>query len=63
LGVEWSIPNFINFNKKIKMEFKKKVLREAVNVESNNVKTFSEKPQNVIVTESQLERLIENLNN
>jgi hypothetical protein len=45
------------------MEFKKKVLREAVNVESNNVKTFSEKPQNVIVTESQLERLIENLNN
>ena len=37
------------------MEFKKKVLREAVNVESNNVKTFSEKPQNVIVTESQLE--------
>jgi hypothetical protein len=62
LGVEWSIPNFINFNKKIKMEFKKKVLREAVNVESNNVKTFSEKPQNVIVTESQLERLIENLN-
>jgi hypothetical protein len=44
------------------MEFKKKVLREAVNVESNNVKTFSEKPQNVIVTESQLERLIENLN-
>jgi hypothetical protein len=44
------------------MEFKKKVLREAVNVESNNVKTFSEKPQSVIVTESQLERLIENLN-
>lgn len=44
------------------MKFKKKVLREAVNVKSNNVKTFSEKPQNVIVTESQLERLIENLN-
>ncbi len=44
------------------MEFKKKVLREAVNVESNNVKTFSEKSQNVIVTESQLERLIEKLN-
>ena len=26
------------------------------------LKTYSEKPQNIVMTESQLERLIENLN-
>jgi len=44
------------------MKFKKKVLREALEVKNNGVKTYSEKPQNIIVTESQLERLIEKLN-
>ena len=44
------------------MEFKKKLLRESLDMKSNNVKTYSEKPQNIILTESQLERLIENLN-
>ena len=44
------------------MEFKKKVLREALEKDSNGVKTYSEKPQNIVLTESQLERLIENLN-
>lgn len=44
------------------MEFKKKILQESVNVKSNGVKTFSEKPQSIIMTESQLERLIERLN-
>lgn len=44
------------------MEFKKKILRESLEIKSNGVKTYSEKPQNIIVTESQLERLIEKLN-
>lgn len=44
------------------MEFKKKLLRESLEMESNDVKTYSEKPQNIVLTESQLERLIENLN-
>ncbi len=44
------------------MEFKKSVLVESLKVESNNVKTFSEKPQNIVISEAQLERLIEKLN-
>ena len=44
------------------MEYKKKILRESLEMDSNGVKTYSEKPQNIIVTESQLERLIEKLN-
>ena len=44
------------------MEFKKKILRESLEMKSNGVKTYSEKPQNIILTESQLERLIEKLN-
>jgi len=44
------------------MKFKKKILRESLQTDSNNVKTYSEKPQSIILTESQLERLIENLN-
>ena len=44
------------------MEFKKKLLRESLQINSNGVKTYSEKPQNIVLTESQLERLIENLN-
>jgi hypothetical protein len=45
------------------MEFKKHMLTEHLNVKDNGVKTFSEKPQNVIISEEQLERLIEKLNN
>ena len=44
------------------MEFKKKILRESMDLESNGVKTYSENPQNIIMTESQLERLIQKLN-
>jgi hypothetical protein len=40
------------------MKFKKKVLSESLNLKLNGIKTFSEKPQNIIITESQLERLI-----
>lgn len=44
------------------MEFKKKLLSESLEMKSNGVKTYSEKPQNIVLTEAQLERLIENLN-
>jgi len=43
------------------MEFRKKTLRESLRMDENGVKTFSEKPQNIIMSESQLERLIENI--
>ncbi len=44
------------------MEFKKSNLMEHLNVENNGVKTFSEKSQNIVISEEQLERLIERLN-
>lgn len=44
------------------MEFKKVTLLEHLNVKSTGVKTFSEKPQNIIISETQLERLIEKIN-
>lgn len=44
------------------MEFKKKLLNEEMKVKGNGVKTYSDVPQNIILTESQLERLIEKLN-
>ena len=44
------------------MEFKKSNLMEHLNVVTNGVKTFSEKPQNIVISEEQLERLIERLN-
>jgi len=43
------------------MEFKKSYLSEALNLEKGK-ETFSEKPQNIVMSESQLERLIEKLN-
>jgi hypothetical protein len=49
-------------NKKNKMEFKKKTLNEALEIKSNGSKSFSEKPQNIVISENQLERLIEKLN-
>jgi hypothetical protein len=46
------------------MKFKKKVLSESVSYrETSKRKTYSEKPQTIIITESQLERLIEKLSN
>lgn len=35
---------------------------EHLNVKSTGVKTFSEKPQNIVISETQLERLIEKIN-
>jgi hypothetical protein len=43
------------------MKFNKKKLLESLQVESNGKKTYSEKPQAVIITESQLERVIQRL--
>jgi hypothetical protein len=43
------------------MKFTKKTLFENVNVKTNGKKTYSDKPQSVIVTESQLERIIQKL--
>ena len=43
------------------MEFKKNMLNETLNIKSNGKKTFSKKPQNIVISESQLERLIDNV--
>jgi hypothetical protein len=43
------------------MEFTKKVLMESLEVPTNGKKTYSEKPQNIILTESQLESVIAKL--
>jgi len=44
------------------MEFKKKVLNETLEIKSDGKKSFSKKPQNIVISEAQLERLIEKLN-
>jgi len=44
------------------MEFKKKVLNETLDIKSDGKKSFSKKPQNIVISEAQLERLIEKLN-
>ena len=43
------------------MEFTKKVLMESLEVPTNGKETYSKKPQNIIVTESQLESIISKL--
>jgi hypothetical protein len=59
-----SISHLIKKLIKIKiMEFKKKTLNEAMDTESNGKKTFSKKSQNIIISEEQLERLIEKMKN
>lgn len=45
------------------MEFKKKTLNESMEMKSNGKKYFSEKPQNIVISEAQLERLIEKMKN
>tara|TARA_R110000803_G_scaffold71467_1_gene134734 strand:- start:1321 stop:1464 length:144 start_codon:yes stop_codon:yes gene_type:complete len=44
------------------MKFKKSILSEHLNIKGNGVKTFSEKSQNIVISEGQLERLIEKIN-
>lgn len=41
------------------MKFNKKTLNEALSMENSGKKTFSEKPQNIVISEEQLERLIQ----
>lgn len=43
------------------MKFNKKTLFEGLKVKTSGIKTFSEKPQSVVVTESQLERIIQKI--
>lgn len=43
------------------MKFDKKVLFENLNLKTNGLKTYSDKPQSVVVTESQLERIIQKI--
>jgi hypothetical protein len=43
------------------MKFKKQLLEESLNKDVTKKKTFSSKPQSIVITESQLERLIERL--
>ena len=43
------------------MEFTKKILFEGMEIKTEGKKTYSEKPQSVVVTESQLERIIAKL--
>tara|TARA_R110000803_G_scaffold56969_1_gene114741 strand:+ start:32649 stop:32792 length:144 start_codon:yes stop_codon:yes gene_type:complete len=44
------------------MEFNKKTLNEALEIKSTGGKSFSKNPQNIVISETQLERLIEKIN-
>jgi len=59
MGGEIKTPSLL-FIYKI-MEFTKKVLMESLQVPTNGKKTYSEKPQNIVLTESQLELVIAKL--
>ena len=43
------------------MKIKKKVIKESVGIKDWSTNTYSTKKQNVILTESQLEKLLEKL--
>jgi hypothetical protein len=45
------------------MKFNKQLLEESLNIKTSDRKTYSEKPQSIVITEAQLERLIEKINN
>lgn len=59
MGGVFTPPIFIK--KKRNMKFSKKILFENMNLKTNGLKNYSEKPQSVIVTESQLERVIQKI--
>jgi hypothetical protein len=44
------------------MKITKKILKETFNIKTKDKKTFSEVSQNVIISEEQLERLINKIN-
>jgi DNA-directed RNA polymerase subunit H (RpoH/RPB5) len=43
------------------MEFTKKILKESLEIKSEDKKTFSEVPQHIVISEEQLERLIDTI--
>lgn len=60
MGVE-IFPIYI-FIRKIIMKIEKKLIKETFNIKEENRKTFSNKKQNIIISESQLEMLLVKLN-
>jgi hypothetical protein len=44
------------------MKIQKKLIKESVGVNTQNKKSFSENKQNIVITEKQLEKLLEKLN-
>ena len=47
--------------KKKYMKLEKKLIKEALGISQVSPKTFSKKKQNIIITEEQLEKLLEKL--
>lgn len=43
------------------MKIEKKLIKESLNLESDSKKTFSEKKQNIIITEKQLDYILTKL--
>lgn len=43
------------------MKIEKKLIKESVGINKNDPQTFSSKKQNIVITESQLEKLLEKL--
>jgi hypothetical protein len=43
------------------MKIEKKIIKESLNDKTIHVKTFSNKKQNIVISEKQLEKLLENL--
>jgi hypothetical protein len=56
-----NIPHYIFIKKKV-MKIKKKLIKETVGDISRNHTTYSQKKQNIIITESQLEKILEFIN-
>jgi hypothetical protein len=45
------------------MKIEKKIIRESVGNDLKGYKTYSNKKQNIVITESQLEKILEKLQN
>jgi hypothetical protein len=53
-------PHLYIYIKKI-MKIEKILIKESVGINKNDPQTFSSKKQNIVITESQLEKLLEKL--
>jgi len=58
---EWKFPHNIFIIKNI-MKIQKKLIKESIGDFKSSPKTFSKKKQNIVITESQLEKILEKLN-